>query len=50
MEEMLAIMREVFAEDEANIEPGAEDQVMEKIPHKLLGASRKRRKGGKKTA
>jgi hypothetical protein len=43
---MLAIIRQVFEEDEAAMPPGAEDQVLPKIPNKLQGASKKRRGKG----
>jgi hypothetical protein len=43
---MLEIIRHVFEEEESAIPAGAEDQVLPKIPNKLLGASKKRRKGG----
>lgn len=42
--EILLIIHQVFGEEEAGIPEGVEHQVMEKIPSKLLGASKKRRK------
>lgn len=45
LDEMLAIIQQVFEEEEAVIPAGVEDQVLPKIPNKLQGASKKRRKG-----
>ncbi|CAO2650040.1 Nn.00g013320.m01.CDS01 [Neocucurbitaria sp. VM-36] len=45
LHDILAIIQQVFDEEEAAIPPGVEDQVMQKIPNKLLGASRKKRRG-----
>lgn len=44
MHHILSITQEVFEEDEAGIPEGVEHREMEKIPNKLLGASKKRRK------
>jgi hypothetical protein len=38
----------VFEEDEAEIPDGIEDKDMEKIPNKLLGARKGKRRGPKK--
>lgn len=48
LDEMLALIKQVFEEDEAEIPAGVEDQEMEKVANKLLGASKKRRKGAAK--
>ncbi|KAF2873910.1 hypothetical protein BDV95DRAFT_605376 [Massariosphaeria phaeospora] len=48
LDDMLAIVQSVFDEEEAAIPAGVEDVDMEKIPNKLLGASRKRRRAVKK--
>lgn len=47
---MLALITQVFEEDEAEIPSGVENQEMEKVANKLLGASKKRRKGATKKA
>ncbi|KAF2846569.1 hypothetical protein T440DRAFT_541266, partial [Plenodomus tracheiphilus IPT5] len=44
LHDILAITQQVFDEEEASIPVGVEDMKMDKIPNKLLGASRKRRK------
>ncbi|KAJ4373064.1 hypothetical protein N0V83_003355 [Neocucurbitaria cava] len=44
LHDILSIIQQVFDEEEASIPAGAEDQEMPKIPNKLLGASRKKRK------
>jgi hypothetical protein len=41
---MLLTIEEVFAEEEADIPAGVENQVMEKVPNKLLGAASKKKK------
>lgn len=42
--DILSIIQQVLDEEEASIPAGVEDQAMDKIPNKLLGASKKRRK------
>lgn len=44
MDDILATINAVFDEEESAIPEGAEDQKMEKLPNKLLGASKKKRK------
>lgn len=48
LDEMLALINQVFEEDEAEIPDGVENQEMEKVANKLLGASKKKKKGAKK--
>jgi hypothetical protein len=50
LDEMVEIIQQVFEEEEAAIPEGVEAQEMEKISNKLLGASKKRRKGVKRKA
>ncbi|KAF2791569.1 hypothetical protein K505DRAFT_280425 [Melanomma pulvis-pyrius CBS 109.77] len=47
--DILNLIGQVFDEEEGNIPEGVEDQDMEKIGNKLLGAARKKR-GGKRKA
>lgn len=47
---MVEIIQQVFEEEEAAIPEGVEDQEMEKISNKLLGASKKRKKVVKRKA
>lgn len=44
LHDILSIIQGVFDEQEAEIPEGVENQVMEKIPNKMLGASKKRKK------
>ena len=44
LQDILAIITQVFDEEEADIPAGVEDAVLEKLPNKLLGASRKKKK------
>jgi len=44
LHDILGITQQVFDEEEATIPKGVEYQQMDKIPDKLLGASKKRRK------
>ncbi|KAL6707291.1 hypothetical protein ACN47E_004279 [Coniothyrium glycines] len=44
LHDILGIVQRVFDEDEAGIPQGVENHQMDKIPNKLLGASRRRRK------
>lgn len=46
--DMLDIIQTVFAEEEASIPAGVEDQEMQKIEGKLLGAGKRARKARKK--
>jgi hypothetical protein len=44
LHDILGIIQQVFDEEEASIPAGVEYRHMEKIPNKLLGANKKRRK------
>lgn len=50
LHDILTIIQEVFDEEEAAIPAGVEDQEMEKIPNKLLGARKGKRKVAKRRA
>lgn len=50
LHDILTITQQVFDEEEASIPEGVEDVKMDKIPNKLLGASKKRRKAKSKKA
>jgi hypothetical protein len=44
LDEILALITHVFQEEEAAIPAGVEDQELDKIANKLLGASKKKRR------
>ncbi|KAF2024300.1 hypothetical protein EK21DRAFT_94193 [Setomelanomma holmii] len=50
LHDILSICQTVFDEEESDIPEGVEDQEMEKITNKLLGAKKAKRKVGKRKA
>lgn len=48
LHDILDMCKKVFEEEEVEIPDGIEDKDMEKIPNKLLGARKGKRRGGKK--